>query len=73
MLSPDMCGPYIGSGDAFGSCLNTDPALTDAFKSLCQYDFCENYLSQADPTMEATSSCFIDGKSTDNIWCQNKG
>lgn len=65
LTSPDLCGSYDGSGtpDVFSTCRTNAPELTQTFKDLCVYDYCENYLSQGSSD-ETVSACAIDG----NAW-----
>lgn len=63
LMSPTYCGIYdLLTTNDFASCLNADSTLGDHFLSMCQYDFCENYLSSSDDTEAVSSACFSDGK-----------
>lgn len=61
LLSPLYCGVYdADSGAAFASCVSADAGMAAAFNSLCEFDFCENYVS-TDLGVDIASGCFVDG------------
>ena len=60
--SPEACGAYSLSNSPFTSCINANPELTTTFSAICEYDFCENYLTMTtDPDIMSSGDCLVTG------------
>lgn len=60
---PLNCGVYnLGLSTTFQSCIVANRDLQAMFASLCEYDFCENYLTMTDPDTMSSGDCYITGE-----------